>query len=129
MSATATETLTPAQIAFTAALNEARNITHAEMCEAVALLPDDIRARLAIGPHRHRWTCSVCDAFGASFYRGTIDLTDARWIVWIYHEVPKSDMRHRDQLHYGERANEIYRRCIATYRAAGWAGEAAEPNA
>lgn len=129
MSVTDTETLTPAQIAFKAALNEARDITHAAMCEAVTLLPETIRSRLATGPHRHRWTCRVCDVFGASFYQGTIDLTDPRWIVWIYHEVPKADIRHRNQLHHGQLANEIYQRCIATYRAAGWVGEALAPNA
>lgn len=97
---------------------------------AMGRIPAHIRERLAEGPIRSRYACGVCQAFGAAFYKsGVFDLTDPMWLVWGYHEAPKADMTRREQLHYGPLANETYERCLATYRAAGWTGEAPEPDA
>lgn len=123
-------TLTPRQRAYKVVLEEARAITEDDMRAAVERLPAHIRSRLAEGPRQRRWSCGVCDAFGADWYTTTtFDLADPTSIAYLYHEVPKADMKHRDQLHYGDFANEIYTRAIATYRAAGWTGDAEEPNA
>lgn len=122
--------LTPRHREFKAALEDLRDVDEAELADAMARIDPAIRARLAEGPHPRRWTCGVCEAVGAGWYRDRKpDRSDPLWIVWAYHEVPKADMNHSDQLHYGELANQTYRRCIATYRAAGWTGDAAEPNA
>lgn len=112
------------------ALLAAEALTEDDLRAAMLELPDEIRATLARGPIPRRWDCGICEAFGKPFYcTGAVDLTDPRWIVWIYHEVPKAHMKRNDQLHYGHWANETYVRCIATYRAAGWSGDAEEPNA
>lgn len=97
---------------------------------AIADLPADVRDRLARGPHPWRWTCGVCEAFGAAWYlHAPSDVTDPMYVVFAYHELPKIGMRHRSDEHYGELANDVYRRCIDIYRAAGWTGEAREPDA
>lgn len=115
---------------FAAALEAARSFTEGDMRDAMGLLDATIVDQLARGPLPRRYRCGVCETFGADFYSdGPIDLDDPRWIVWIYHEVPKADMNHQDQLHYGDLANEIYLRAIVTYRAAGWNDEAAPPDA
>jgi hypothetical protein len=111
-------------------LADAGSITEEELQRAALLLPFGVRDRLAAGPLPRRWSCGVCDAFGADWYRNaTPNLADPMWIVWCYHEAPKSRMTHRDQLHYGLLANETYERTLATYRAAGWNGKASEANA
>ena len=113
--------LSAAQIALRDFREALRPMTEVDLRADVAALPNDIRERLATGPHPRRWTCGVCQSFGdAAFYRGTPDLDDPRWRVWGYHEVPKADMRRADQQWYGPLADDTYRRCIATYRAAGW---------
>lgn len=105
-------------------------VTEEELASAVASLPAEIRERLAHGPIPRRYTCGVCVAFGASVYKSLEpDLDDPMWVAFSYHEVPKIDMKVADDQWYGGAANEVYRRCIATYRAAGWTGEAEEPNA
>jgi hypothetical protein len=101
-----------------------------DLAEAVAALPAEIRERLAGGPVKYRWGCGVCEAFGRDWYISVVpDETDPMWRAWAYHEVPKLDMKVRRDLHYGEHANAIYCRCIETYRAAGWTGEAQGANA
>ncbi len=121
---------TPRQAAFKAGLEEMGDVGVEALEGALEQLPSSLVERLAEGPRPSRWVCGVCEAFGRDWY-STVepDLDDPKWVVWAFHEVPKADMNHRDQLHYGELANEIYRRCLATYRAAGWDGEAPEPNA
>lgn len=115
---------------FASALEAARPLTEEDVRAAVALLPAAVVERLCGGPIPARYRCGVCQAFGVDFYgSGQIDLDDPRWIVWIYHEVPKADMDHQDQLHFGDLANETYVRALATYRAAGWDGEAPPPDA
>lgn len=117
---------------FKAALDAARHVSEDLLILSVALLDPEIRERLRAGPVPARYRCGVCQAFGADFYTNAeteIDLTDPRWLVWIYHEVPKAEMTHVDELHYGDLANETYVRAIATYRAAGWDGEASPPDA
>lgn len=104
-------------------------MTVEDLQAAVDQLPDDIRARLAKGPIPRRWDCGVCVAFGRPFWVGEPDPTDPRWIAWDYHEVPKLEMKRANQQWYGELANDTYERCIATYRAAGWTGEAEPANA
>lgn len=90
------------------------------------------------GPNQYRYSCGVCIAFaGLSFgindkwYHDTAswDLESPLYRVFCYHEVPRIWCRFKDEEHRGPRANEIYERCIETYRAAGWTGEAQEPNA
>lgn len=104
-----------------------RDMTEADVCEAVAELPDELREALACGPHPRRFTCGVCNALGVG--DDDDDPKDAVVRVRAYHEVPKLDMRTANDQWYGELANEVYRRCLAIYRAAGWAGEASEPDA
>lgn len=122
-------TMTPAAD-FKEFLETLAPMTPDDLQAAVDELPLVIRERLARGPLERRWSCGVCEAFGgAAFYKGILDADDPVWRAWGYHEVPKAQMRHRDQLHHGPLANEIYERCIATYRAAGWTGDAPEANA
>jgi hypothetical protein len=112
------------------ALLAADSLTEDDLLEAVVELPNEIRDRLAEGPLPYRYDCGVCEAFGKAFYKeGAVDLADPMWRVWIYHETPKARMKRVDQQHYGPLANECYERTLATYRAAGWPGEAPEPNA
>lgn len=121
---------TPPQSAFLLALDAMKGMTEAELQAAVALLPPDLRERLAAGPHPVRYTCAVCEAFGRRYYSDVKpDLSDPMFIAWAYHEVPKADMKRRAQQWHGPLANEIYKRCIVTYRAAGWLGEAQEADA
>lgn len=120
----------PKYQAYRDALLAADDLTEDDLLAAVAELPNEIREKLAAGPVARRWSCGVCEAFGKAFYAtGDVDLTDPRWRVWIYHETPKARMKRVDQQHYGPLANESYGRTIATYRAAGWTGEAGEPDA
>lgn len=120
----------PKYQAYKDALLEADTLTEDDLREALVELPDEIREKLAAGPIARRWSCGVCEAFGKAFYSvGDVDLTDPMWRVWIYHETPKARMKRADQQHYGPLANESYERTITTYRAAGWTGEAQEPNA
>lgn len=115
--------------AYKDALERLRPMTAGEVRGAVQNLPVEIREKLAKGPHPRRWTCAVCQAFDVPATVVEADQSDARWLVFGYHEMPKCDMRHRDDQHYGDLANEVYRRCIEIYRAAGWTGEATEANA
>lgn len=120
----------PEHQAYRDALAAADALTEDDLCAAVAELPEDVREKLAAGPVPRRWSCGVCEAFGKAFYSsGDVDLTDPMWRVWIYHETPKARMKRNDQLHSGPLSNETYDRTIATYRAAGWDGEASEANA
>lgn len=121
--------LTPKQVELREALRRMRSATEAMLREKIAQLPSHIRERLAQGPKPYRYDCGICDAFGRDFVQGTVDISDPRWWVWAYHEVPKLDAKRHDDVHYGPLANRIYERTIATYRAAGWEGEAAEANA
>lgn len=123
---------TPETTRFREFLSDLRALDEAALDVAVSELPEAIRQRLSEGPNPRRWSCAVCEAFGEHFYKQAhddLDPEDPMWIVWGYHEVPKAEMRFADQLHYGPLANETYERCIATYRAAGWDGEAEEANA
>lgn len=111
-------------------------MTEDDLVEAVSQLPVVIRERLAQGPDPYRWTCGVCKAFGKPYLAELrrqlahpMDAADLMWRAFAYHEIPKAQMKRADQQHYGLLANEIYERCIATYRAAGWNGEAEEANA
>lgn len=121
--------LTPKQVEFREALRRLRPATELMLRDQVARLPAGIATRLERGPLPSRYACGVCDAFGRDFIQGTVDLSDPRWWVWAYHEVPKLDARFNDDQHYGPIANRIYERTIATYRAAGWTGEATPANA
>lgn len=111
-------------------LEEFRDVTVAELQLAIAQIPSRIRSELEKGPNPRRHTCGVCRAFGGAWYK-TVDFKrdDAMSIVFLYHEVPKLDMKVADDQWYGNAANDVYRRCVETYRAAGWTGEAEEPNA
>jgi hypothetical protein len=98
----------------------------------IPLLPPAVLAGLAAGPMPYRYDCRVCSASGGEPFWGTddnLDPSDALCLVWGFHEVPKLDMARRNDQYYGALANETYRRCLATYRAAGWVGSAPEPNA
>jgi hypothetical protein len=107
------------------------HLTIEDVKEAVQHIRKEIREKLAEGPVPYRWDCAVCQAFGAK--ANTVvkyeTFTKNELIVWIYHELPKANFRFRDQNFYGKGADDIYLRCIETYRAAGWEGEAEEPNA
>lgn len=112
-------------------LRAIESMTEDDMRAAVAQLPPEILVSLARGPLSYRYDCGVCASFGGeTFYgRDDHDPEDPLDRAWGYHEVIKLKMKRRDQAHYGGLANETYERCIATYRAAGWTGEAPEPNA
>jgi len=121
---------TPRQQGFVRFLQAIAHMTDDDLVAAVAACPLDVRQRLISGPLPRRWACGVCEAFGgARFHGGTPDADDPMWRAWGYHEVPKLRMRRANDCHYGEHADETYRRTIATYRAAGWTGEAKEVNA
>lgn len=112
------------------ALIVAESITIDDVQDAMNSIPLEIQQRLAKGPLPRRYDCAVCVAFGKNFYGdGHVILGDPMWTVYLYHEVPKAKMKRMDQCHYGPLANEIYTRCIETYKAAGWAGVAEEANA
>jgi hypothetical protein len=83
---------------------------------AVDALPAHVRARLSQGPVARRWSCGICDAFSPT----PDDMSDPIWKVYAYHEVPKLYMRHRDEQWYGLLADEVWERCRAVYKAAGW---------
>lgn len=119
------EIRTPRQRQFYALLLEVRDWTEDDLCAALDTVPPAVVERLARGPVGRRWDCGVCDAFG----RMPDHIDGPMWKVYAYHEVPKLYMERREQLHYGPLANEIYERTMATYRAAGWDGEAAGANA
>ena len=110
-------------------------MTEDDLRAACEQLPGDVRDRLSRGPLRRRWACGVCEAFGRykQHLRDTLDQPrdpdDPMWRAFSYHDVPKIGMKRGDQEHYGPLANDIYLRCLATYRAAGWDGVAEEPNA
>lgn len=95
------------------------------------VVPKRIVEDLARGPNGHRWKCGVCLAFGEDWYKQeeVWDLDSPLYRVFCYHEVPRIHCRFKDQEYFGPRANEIYERCIETYRTAGWTGEAPEPDA
>jgi hypothetical protein len=119
-----------AELTFRDKLRPLASMSEAELEAAVRMLPPAIRERLAQGPLPRRFACGVCEAFGAAWYLDAEpDSSDPLWLVFGYHEVPKIDMQHRDDQFYGELANDVYRRCLVVYRAAGWTGEAEEPNA
>jgi hypothetical protein len=117
--------------AFEAFLRSIEDMTYDDLVADVAQLPVEIRERLADGPMQYRYDCGVCVAFGGrSFYgKGIGSADDVRWRVFGYHEVPKLGMKFQRELHNGPHANAMYERCLDTYRAAGWTGEAPPPNA
>lgn len=92
--------------------------------EAFEALPEEIRAALAEGPKRYRYDCGVCMAFGKEWYESgeCENLSDPRGIVFCWHEVPKLEMRKKDDQFYGEASREVFARCERLYRRAGWAG-------
>lgn len=108
-------------------------MTEDDLASAMAELRElepDVIAKLAQGPKSYRYGCAVCDAFGEAYYKHCPpDPDDPKWRAFAYHEIPKKDMFHANSQFYGPLANDTYVRCIATYRAAGWTGEAQEPNA
>jgi hypothetical protein len=121
---------------FAAHLVEAREITVQRVAEAIERLkethPDHVE-RLARGPNPSRYSCTVCNAFRAHWdtpgVDDLIDLSEPPWVVWMFHEVPKSFMRRNKDLHYGRFANMIYERCVVIYRLSGYKGMVEEPNA
>lgn len=122
--------LTERQHAYAHVLIALREMTEEELYEAVAQLPQEIRDRLARGPHPARFTCAVCNAFGKGHYKTVWpDADDPAYRAFAYHEVPKGRANSGDDQHHGALANETYERCIATYRAAGWKGVAAPADA
>jgi hypothetical protein len=108
-----------------------KHLTIEDVNRAIPNIPTKTRNTLAQGPIPYRWDCNVCQAFGTGSNQivkyETFSLEEL--IVWIYHEIPKVNFKWKDQNFYGQGADEIYKRCIETYRAAGWLGDAAEPNA
>lgn len=105
-------------------------MTEADLRAAMELIPADVRSSLSMGPVERRYGCAVCEAFGKGFYStGSHDSADPMWRVFGYHEQPKARMRFAREEHDGPLANEVYVRCLATYRAAGWVGEAEGANA
>lgn len=117
--------------AYQTALESVTDVTEEDLPLLIAELPAEIRDKLAAGPLPYRYDCGVCAAFGKAFYSDAENHRpeDPAFRAWAYHEVAKLRMRFKDQEHYGPVANEHYERTIATYRAAGWRGEAQEPNA
>ncbi len=107
-----------------------RHMTEATLIAAMAQIPETIRLKLAEGPHPRRWTCAICLAFGKDWYLTAVPAPDdPMWLVFAYHEIPKIHMKRDDDQWYGTLANRTYERGIATYRAAGWKGEAEGANA
>jgi hypothetical protein len=102
-------------------------ITLELLTEAMTKIPQRVREELAQGPLPHRYDCRICKAVlahashmerDANF--GTIDLDDPLAIVWLYHEVPKLDVKERDEQWWGPPADAQHQRCVETYRLAGW---------
>ncbi len=103
-------------------LDTAEQLTVEDLGRLIAEVKPEVRAKLAEGPLPYRYDCGVCAAFGRSWYRDkkNFDPASADALVFAYHEVPKLHMRFADQEHQGPLADDIYQRCLATYRAAGW---------
>lgn len=114
---------------FAAFLAAIKGMTEDDLRDAIAACSIGVRASLADGPLRRRWSCGVCEAFGFDFYKGLPNAGSPIWRAWGYHEVPKLHAQRVGDSHYGPLANEIYHRTIATYRAAGWVGEVEAANA
>lgn len=90
---------------------------------AVEALDPETREQLAKGPAGPRFSCAVCDAFRSCDLSRDLPSDDPRWIVFNYHEVPKLRMQSANDQWYGPLAAEVYERCLAIYRAAGWSPE------
>lgn len=123
-------------VVYSRLLHEARSITVEQLADAMDALREsrpEIVDHLARGPRGYRYDCTICNAFKTyrdrDDFLDAIDIDDPLWVVWMFHEVPKSMMKHSHQLHEGRFANMVYDRCIVTYRLAGWEGQAPEPNA
>lgn len=102
-------------------LRAMERVTEADVVAALALCPEHIRAGLALGPRGTRYSCGICHTFGKAWYSaGGFTMRDPMWIVWGYHEVPKLHMTEEGQQFNGPLADDVYARCLATYRAAGW---------
>lgn len=122
--------LTKRQHAHAHVLIALREMTEEELREAVAQLPQETRDRLAQGPHPVRRACGVCNVLNKGDYRiAWPNADDPAYRAFAYHEVPKSYADHDGDQYHGALANDIYERCIATYRAAGWKGVAAPADA
>lgn len=105
-----------------AELEAIAELTLDDLQSAVDRLPSDLRDALAQGPLDSRYACHICKVFHGYFKTADPDLEDPRWIVWNWHEVPKVQMTCAEDQWRGPLAGEVYRRCIETYRAAGWVG-------
>lgn len=95
---------------------------------AMAEVDPAIRERLAHGPLVPRYACGVCQAF-RGIDTAALDPDSPAFLVFNYHEAPKAEMRTPEDQWYGPLANAVYRRCVETYRAAGWRGEPEGANA
>jgi hypothetical protein len=122
---------------FGAALMAIQEMTVNDLIGDMGKIDRTHRDALCAGPMPRRYDCSICECIGklpdwenrpAPFWMRD-DPDDPLWRVWAYHEVPKLHCRRNDDLHYGWQADVIYERCIETYRAAGWTGEADPANA
>lgn len=107
------------------------NLTIGDVKKALEKIDPKIVGFLKEGPVNYRYDCAVCIAFGGASNKppDISKLSDDEMVVWIYHELPKMSMKRGDQVFYGPFADQIYERCIETYKAAGWTGEPEPPNA
>lgn len=129
--------LTESEHQYALALLELQTMSVDELALAVLELDQHTLRALARGPVRRRYDCGVCEAFGSTqlFKDVGWTLDDPRVRVFAYHELPKARMHHTNDQHYGELANETYRRTLAVYYAASWDGmtrwgaKAEPPNA
>lgn len=109
---------------FEAELGPFTDVTVQDLQEAMKLIPAEIVEALSRGPHYDRYACNVCRAFGAEWYKtATWDRSDPMCVIFCYHEVPKIRMRIAEDQWSGEAAEDVFRRCLDIYRAAGWDGE------
>lgn len=107
------------------------DLTIEDVKEALKKIDPKIVEFLKEGPVNYRYDCAVCIAFGGASNKAPdiSKLSDDEMVVWIYHELPKMSMKRGDQVFYGPLADQIYERCIETYKAARWIGEPEPPNA
>lgn len=104
-------------------LRKIEHMTLEDLQEAVDLIPNPlIKQKLSEGPCLFdRYVCNICKAFGKGWYMNVeFDPEDMMVRAFFYHEIPKIYIYVANQQWYGSLAGDIHRRCLETYRAAGW---------
>jgi hypothetical protein len=95
-----------------------RPVTVEMMREAVAALPDEIRAALSAGPLPGD-PCRICITLDEKWWKDSknYDENDPRWIIFDFHDEPG---RFAGDDFTDEQGRQRYELCLQVYEAAGW---------